>query len=552
MNPADAHIIQRISLDVEFTGTDPMAIQERMTMFCRERISQRIEVFLDEIYTSPNREILDYLVLDLGTIEGEDWEERLLENLTERLADNLSVQLKQSVTSQSQHKLNSRPLEALYMYLENGSYPWWFSPNMTLSAWEKMLLPSLDERECVRLITWISQQPTVRKRLIQVFSPEFFERIISHHPKYKFWKTLWNWVVQVTEQKKEIVLPLVHLRRKYWEHILATTPVDQPLYVSHFQSTMGLIFQFLAQQSLSFGTNQTETNRKIWLQEAQKVGVEKVRDIAPLHLWLKTYTETHEAGSPSVNRETREMKDMVVDAQDVIAEAPVEDHSSLADEHLSEATRSQDQVAVPHKDQKKQEIPNVKAPDEGKGVMARSGKEEKKSSSVAWKKESLYVNYAGLILIHPFLAYFFERLGLWKEKKWVSEAAQRHAVQILAYVALGNTYCPEHDMVIAKLLCGLPIPEFVDPQLILSSEEIHETTALLSSVIEHWAVLKNTQIDGLREGFFQREGRVEFQGSQTVLTISQEAQDILLSRLPWGIGMIRLPWMEGFMQVNWT
>lgn len=227
MNATHEHIIQRISLDIDVTGADPIAIQERVTVFCRERISQAIEAFLDEVHTRPDREVLDYIELDLGTIEGEDWEEKLLETLKEGLSTNLQRQMRQAVTSQSRHEIDSRPLEALYVYLEKGSYPWWFSSKVTLRTWEKALRDRLDVRESMRLISWIRQQPTARQRLIHVFSPEFFESLISHHPKYKLWSKLWNWIIHVTEQKKEITPPVASLRQKYWEHILAHTPVDR-------------------------------------------------------------------------------------------------------------------------------------------------------------------------------------------------------------------------------------------------------------------------------------------------------------------------------------
>jgi hypothetical protein len=75
---------------------------------------------------------------------------------------------------------------------------------------------------------------------------------------------------------------------------------------------------------------------------------------------------------------------------------------------------------------------------------------------------------------------------------------------------------------------------------------------MLSEVIRHWSVLKNTSVAGLRETFLQREGRISPAANGWKLQIERKTVDVLLGKLPWGIGIIKLPWMNELMYVDWN
>ena len=79
-----------------------------------------------------------------------------------------------------------------------------------------------------------------------------------------------------------------------------------------------------------------------------------------------------------------------------------------------------------------------------------------------------------------------------------------------------------------------------------------ESEALLQSVIAHWGVIKNTSLEGLRESFLQREGKLSFNNNEWYLQVEQKAFDMLLRELPWTIQMIRLPWMKHLLKTDWV
>jgi len=147
-----------------------------------------------------------------------------------------------------------------------------------------------------------------------------------------------------------------------------------------------------------------------------------------------------------------------------------------------------------------------------------------------------------------------DRKNCFKHKgdRFQTTDCQQTAIYLLYYLATRQTDPPEYELVLPKLLCGWPLNEAVIPPD-LPQTALDEAEHLLQTVINYWEVLKSTSPDGLREGFLQREGKLtRSDESRWKLQVEQQAIDILLSRLPWGVSMVRLPWMDGLLIVEWT
>jgi hypothetical protein len=85
----------------------------------------------------------------------------------------------------------------------------------------------------------------------------------------------------------------------------------------------------------------------------------------------------------------------------------------------------------------------------------------------------------------------------------------------------------------------------------LTKKEKGQAESLLVDVIGHWKALKNTSPDGLRTGFFWRDGVITPKDNGYLLRVETRAQDVLLGSLPWAIGLIKLPWMDEPLHVDW-
>jgi len=163
--------------------------------------------------------------------------------------------------------------------------------------------------------------------------------------------------------------------------------------------------------------------------------------------------------------------------------------------------------------------------------------------------DAIYVCNAGLVLLAPYLPTLFRNTGM--IKSGIIQNIPR-AIALLRYLVYEDAGYEEYEVVLEKILCGLPLTESIDWRHNISAEEMDEADGLLQSAIGHWTALKGTSPAGLREGFLKREGRLSLEAGQWELKVQKKAQDVLLDFLPWSFNMIRLQWMEQLLIVKWN
>ncbi|OFZ96292.1 MAG: hypothetical protein A3H35_17090 [Betaproteobacteria bacterium RIFCSPLOWO2_02_FULL_62_17] len=194
-------------------------------------------------------------------------------------------------------------------------------------------------------------------------------------------------------------------------------------------------------------------------------------------------------------------------------------------------------------------------PREFSGAQERQRSLEREREATAPRlspaQEEFRVEKSGLVILWPFLAGFFEALGLVADRRFMSDAACRRAVLLSAHLCDGADEWGEHELLLGKILCGHPPFDPIETRIGLSNAERGESRALLESVIGHWAALKSTSIDGLRGAFLHREGTLTAQEQGWKLEVVRLGHDVLLDKLPWGFGLVLLPWMEQPLYVEW-
>ncbi|VVD72000.1 hypothetical protein PPN31114_00659 [Pandoraea pneumonica] len=170
------------------------------------------------------------------------------------------------------------------------------------------------------------------------------------------------------------------------------------------------------------------------------------------------------------------------------------------------------------------------------------------------------VIHAGAVLLWPFLSRLWEVFDLmeayWEDghrrSRFVSDAAVERAVLMLHYVVSGRTEAPEYDLVMHKLLCGLPSSVPVARHIEVTAQEDTIINDLLRSMIQHWSAIGSTSPEGLREAFLQRAGVLSLGENGWHLKVERTAFDVLLERLPWGISTVHLSWMPQPLWVQWV
>jgi len=165
--------------------------------------------------------------------------------------------------------------------------------------------------------------------------------------------------------------------------------------------------------------------------------------------------------------------------------------------------------------------------------------------------DAVYIRNAGLVLLAPYLSTLFDRLKLLQHNQFVSADASAHAVHMLQYMVDGVGDAPEYMMVLNKLMCGVATAKPVVRAVFISDEDKEVVNGLLNAVIGNWKGIGNTSVDGLRESFLAREGRLKFKNDQWHLLIESRSYDMLLDSLPWSYAMIKYSWMPHVINVEW-
>ncbi len=172
--------------------------------------------------------------------------------------------------------------------------------------------------------------------------------------------------------------------------------------------------------------------------------------------------------------------------------------------------------------------------------------EEREEGQSETKDRAIYLDHAGLIFLHPFIARFLESLELVREKEILRPDK---AACVLHSLVTGTPPESEWQLVLSKVLLGLSMdtPLILEP---VSKNHLESGTEMIQAAIGHWSALGNTSIKGFRESFLQRPGRLTPIKEGWLLELEKAPYDMLMGQLPWQMSYIQLPWMKTCIRMN--
>lgn len=174
------------------------------------------------------------------------------------------------------------------------------------------------------------------------------------------------------------------------------------------------------------------------------------------------------------------------------------------------------------------------------------------TTSRAIIEEGMFCELAGLILLHPFFKHLFTHLSLLNEKNFKNIAARDKAVMLLFFIGTGNTSAKDHQLIVPKTLCGMPLHEVIDETaLVLTNTDLNEATDMMDAAIAQWTIMQGTSVDALRESFVNRDGKIVVKEHTMELTVSAKGIDMLLDHLPWNLSLVNLSWVGSLIHVEW-
>lgn len=165
--------------------------------------------------------------------------------------------------------------------------------------------------------------------------------------------------------------------------------------------------------------------------------------------------------------------------------------------------------------------------------------------------ETIYIDNAGQVLAAPYLPRLFAVLALTEQGVFKDRQAAERGAHLLQFLVDERADAPEHQLVLNKILCGVRIGTPIVRAIAVSEQEKEAIEGLIRAMIQHWKVIGNTSVAGLRESFLQRPGMLRRKDDAWHLQVQDRAFDLLLDRLPWSFSTIKHAWMEEVVHVDW-
>lgn len=482
------HIVGKLTWNITCAQQENASAvtQEASLLANSSAFNNAVEAWCIQQKAEKNLLVFNKVELDLGTISGEDWPQKLKTKLLQAFENGQAAATNRADNSAlkvTPNKQNSEPIanwatQAFMHFLLRGM----MHPNVPSNvrttenfvAWYVQILGDSAREETINLLQQIAGNTEAQKRLLSFSLDEIwraFAEIIS------------------TEKTK-------------------------------------------SKQLLQFFLGVEATLKKS--KTATKVQVVAWQKLA----WAALYAEVNSSNFPA--KQTTEFLQKMMAAATKSKDLALLRSAKNALELLQKITKAD-------------VLPRAKKPEtvvkiNKKESVKKKQEIQKDEEFQALTENQIFIRNAGLVLVAPWLPKFFQSLGLVVKGKIISP---EKAIRLLEFLDMGDVNFRAADLTLYRFLCGLWGDETIFPAKNINPKEIEACNDLLSSIISSWKELKNTTPDGLREGFFWREGIIKNINEHPILVIEQKGQDILLSFLPWGIGLIKLPWMPKPITVNW-
>lgn len=505
------HIIRKASLEVTAGNADAFAFQNEAVAWAQDRLLPELDALFAALPATEAHIILDRLDINLEAGDPSTWGEKALTQLRTDLSAALVRSLREAAASSGSGVERLTPAQAFFrtlaFFLEHGVLPW-NAPATSAADWAAQVDRWLDLEDAPHYgaaLGAVWRKPSARLRFRQSLPSATVEKAFTRLFR------LHGVMARVWAQD---AAQLLHAAGR----LPATHPGDLALPVALVEEILLALSHTprLLEQGLE------EDIVHAYLEKA-------VQDPALGAKGLLTLAFQSPAFLVS--------RDRILRATGALPAAP----RSSADAVEWQATPRRASPALP---------------EDQATTPADSGRKATHPREADPAQEGLHIVHAGLIVVAPFLSMLFDRLNLVARPADPAKPTLRDpgtALALLHFLATGRDNPVDFELPLAKLLCGIPwekavpLPSQLDPAI------RQEAQQLLQSVVQHWAVLKDTSVEALRESFLQRPGKLSrTPRDEWLLQVEQRPFDMLLQQLPWSFQLTRLPWMPQVLHTEWV
>ena len=539
------HLIEKQTIELRLKRPDDaFELQQRMSAFCNNQLMPALENLFNRLAPVHKHIRLDKLEIDLGKVsENKLMSNDFLDNILQQIEREIEAQILDNQAIVIQEQETNVFKEWLY-FLENGRLPW-FSHGLPPN-FETEIPPILarSETAIVALRYLLMQQPNALNRLIRQHKTAFLALITG---------------IFTASVQSELVEMDTALRQfkgqneveKYWHLVFKRVIFQREKWsaMDLIVRTLGDLLDSLAKNAKNVREKDTISSNKADFFKNTEGSI--LRDLLPNNFPFLAKTEAflreNQPNNAWILREKAALKHTLEWGKigNLDTQKPQNTEGSHETEKtVSDSNEERDKVTDTTNLDGKTDFYMKKT------LNLDDLQAEMRVNTGEIPKE-MYVPNAGIVLLNPFLSRLFDNLKLTKDGRFKNEAMRHKALGILHYLATGEATVLEYNLILPKLLCQMPFNQPVVGHKVLSKKEKIECDKLLGIAIDYWSALGKTSKEGLREAFLQRKGKLINRSSGWVLQVERTTIDVLIDRLPWGLGIVKLPWMKDILVVEW-
>ncbi|MGV3604188.1 MAG: contractile injection system tape measure protein [Dyadobacter fermentans] len=479
------HIIQKNIIELELPAhEDGFAWQERLARFCEEKMNALLDALFERIDTGNATIEIAEIRIDLGAIQGNNFEKAFLEAAKTAIVRELGIQMAEKsqefhINSGSPEGMQHPDIRLFAYFLGHGVFPWWSGVRSVGEIEERITryLATADREYARSVFAGVFKPESARRRFIRQFSAAFQMDFLQYFnanytAAFQFLHAVFAEINQLTFQAKTVDEIAETVKIRLYEAVLADRKIDLNT----------LILNIYADTNIA--------------------GLMRAK------------------GTPAAGHT---LPEKVINA------------IGAASRQYSDAAPNLDIEFL------KEHITNH--------VPASSDQTEKVGANAA-EIDGIYIGNAGLVLLAPFLSEYLKACGAIENDELTDPNLAVHAIQ---YLATGQQCNTENELVLNKILCGIPLDTEVLREVELPEAVRDEANKLIEAVIFYWDVLKDTSVAGLQNSFLQRGGKISVRDDgDWLLQVEQAGYDMLLAHLPWTYSIIKLPVMTRTLWVEWA
>ena len=521
------HVIGKYIFDLRASRADGLLLQKELQETIEQKLIPRMERLFDGIAKEDVSIAIDKIDVEIDVTEDNDWLDKLLDKVLEKMQTNIQFHINLTRAELDDHKKEAperlsasglfkskalMTIEKFTFFLKYGYLPWWCAGEefnlKEQSIMEVIQLPGMSTNDIEflkqELRATLSSEKSI-ERLLQQFSGNLFYtliRFIVPDESLSIVETIEEY--ELFEQEKK--LPELYGRKRMDEF-------KKDLLLTAIKRHSDINWKkFIEGHSIK------ELNRKY--SQTPGVAVEGIHDNA--------------------SNEQSE-REQLLNQQNEGGQDP-----DQLPEKKNEKDQAREQLLnqQEEKEQRQQQEPGRKKEKDRAALIRKLFSDQDGDPD-----EEVFIANAGLVIAAPFLPRLFENLGWLRNGELLSPTS---AIYLLHYLGSGNLIGMEYEFGLNKILCGVDIHEPLSPVEALRPNELEEANKVLMAILEHWKVLKNTSMEGLRETFLLRNGKLSRTDDRWLLQVEQKSYDMLLQSLPWSINIIQLPFMKTSLQVEWN